>query len=170
VIFGGNTSCVSVEYGDHVVIFDAGSGLRRLGLHLMAGHEPQTIKGSIFLTHTHWDHIQGLPFFIPAFAPDNQFVIYGEVRQTYSLVELMQEQIQHPCFPVEMQDLFRAHIHFQEIGVGATVELLPQMWVTSFRLHHPNATTAWHSHMILGQSEREERDLWNMLKYPSCRY
>lgn len=143
VIFGGNTSCVSIEYGDHVVIFDAGSGLRCLGLNLSASHEPQTIKGSLFLTHTHWDHIQGLPFFTPAFAPANQFAIYGEARQTYNLVELMQGQIQHPFFPVEMQDLFRAHVNFQEIGVGATVQVTPQMWVTCFRLNHPNAAIGY---------------------------
>lgn len=57
VTFGGNTSCVSVEYGEHVVIFDAGSGLRRLGLHLLAQRAPAPIAGSLFLTHTHWDHL-----------------------------------------------------------------------------------------------------------------
>jgi phosphoribosyl 1,2-cyclic phosphodiesterase len=143
ITFGGNTSCVSIEYDDHVVIFDAGSGLRKLGLYLVARKEPHTIKGSIFLTHTHWDHIQGLPFFTPAFAPDNQFVIYGEARRTYSLVELMEEQIQHPFFPVEMKELFRAHINFQEMGVGETVEVQPQMRVTSFRLTHPNAAVGY---------------------------
>jgi phosphoribosyl 1,2-cyclic phosphodiesterase len=59
------------------------------------------ITGSLFLTHTHWDHIQGLPFFTPAFAPENHFVIYGEARPRYSLVELMADQIQHPFFPNE---------------------------------------------------------------------
>jgi phosphoribosyl 1,2-cyclic phosphodiesterase len=98
VTFGGNTSCVSVEYNNHVMIFDAGSGLRRLGLHLMARQEPHVIQGSIFLTHTHWDHIQGLPFFTPACVPKNRFTVYAEARQKYSLVELMEDQIQHPFF------------------------------------------------------------------------
>jgi Beta-lactamase superfamily domain len=123
VTFGGNTSCVSVEYGEHVVIFDAGSGLRRLGLYLLARPASPPITGSLFLTHTHWDHIQGLPFFTPAFAPENQFVIYGEARRRYSLVELMEDQIQHPFFPVEMPDLFRAHVNFRELESGETVEI-----------------------------------------------
>src|SRR2546427_13041958 len=93
ITFGGNTSCVSVDYDEHVIIFDAGSGLRPLGLALMAREKPP-ITGSLFLTHTHWDHIQGLPFFTPAFTPENRFVIYGEARPRYALVELMEDQIQ----------------------------------------------------------------------------
>ena len=143
VTFGGNTSCVSVEYGEHVVIFDAGSGLRKLGLYLQARDAPPPITGCLFLTHTHWDHIQGLPFFTPAFAPENQFVIYGEARHRYSLVELMEDQIQHPFFPVEMPDLFRAHIDFHELASGETVEIAPHIDVTAVRLTHPNAALGY---------------------------
>jgi phosphoribosyl 1,2-cyclic phosphodiesterase len=143
VTFGGNTSCVSVEYRDHVVIFDAGSGLRRLGLYLAARGGAPPITGSLFLTHTHWDHIQGLPFFTPAFTPENQFMIYGEARRRYPLVELMEDQIQHPFFPVEMHDLFRAQINFCELNSGDTIELHPQLRVTAFRLTHPNAALGY---------------------------
>ena len=143
VTFGGNTSCVSVEYGEHVMIFDAGSGLRKLGLYLQARDAPPPITGCLFLTHTHWDHIQGLPFFTPAFAPENQFVIYGEARHRYSLVELMEDQIQHPFFPVEMPDLFRAHIDFHELASGETVEIAPHIDVTAVRLTHPNAALGY---------------------------
>jgi phosphoribosyl 1,2-cyclic phosphodiesterase len=142
ITFGGNTSCVSVEYCGHVVIFDAGSGLRQLGLYLMARDKPP-ITGSLFLTHTHWDHIQGLPFFTPAFTPENQFVIYGEARRRYPLVELMEDQIQHPFFPVEMKDLFQAQIDFRELASGDTVEIHPQIRVTAFRLTHPNAALGY---------------------------
>jgi phosphoribosyl 1,2-cyclic phosphodiesterase len=142
ITFGGNTSCVSVEYRGHVIIFDAGTGLRQLGLALMAREKPP-ITGSLFLTHTHWDHIQGLPFFTPAFTPENHFVIYGEARPRYSLVDLMADQIQHPFFPVEMQDLFRAQIDFRELASGDTVEIDPQIRVTAFRLTHPNAALGY---------------------------
>jgi phosphoribosyl 1,2-cyclic phosphodiesterase len=142
ITFGGNTSCVSVEYRGHVVIFDAGSGLRQLGLYLMARDKPP-ITGSLFLTHTHWDHIQGLPFFTPAFTPENQFAIYGEARRRYPLVELMEDQIQHPFFPVEMKDLFQAQIDFRELASGDTVEIHPQIRVTAFRLTHPNAALGY---------------------------
>ena len=146
VTFGGNTSCVSVEYRGHIIIFDAGSGLRPLGRALLAREEPP-ITGCLFLTHTHWDHIQGLPFFAPAFAPENQFVIYGEARRRYPLVELMEDQIQHPFFPVEMKDLFRAHIDFRELASGDTVALHPQMRVTAVRLTHPNAALGYVLHL-----------------------
>jgi phosphoribosyl 1,2-cyclic phosphodiesterase len=142
ITYGGNTSCVSVDYGDHVIIFDAGSGLRQLGLALMAREHPP-ITGSLFLTHTHWDHIQGLPFFTPAFTPENHFVIYGEARPRYPLVELMEDQIQHPFFPVEMKDLFRAQIDFRELASGDTVALHPQLQVTAVRLRHPNAALGY---------------------------
>jgi phosphoribosyl 1,2-cyclic phosphodiesterase len=142
ITFGGNTSCVSVEYREHVIIFDAGSGLRQLGLALMAREKPP-ITGTLFLTHTHWDHIQGLPFFTPAYTRENRFVIYGEARPRYPLVELMEDQIQHPFFPVEMQDLFRAQIDFRELVCGDTVEIHPQIHVTAFRLTHPNAALGY---------------------------
>jgi len=142
ITFGGNTSCVSVEYREHVIIFDAGTGLRQLGLALLAREQPP-ITGSLFLTHTHWDHIQGLPFFTPAFTPENHFMIYGEARPRYSLVELMADQIQPPFFPVEMQDLFRAQIDFRELASGDTVEINPQIGVTAFRLTHPHAALGY---------------------------
>jgi phosphoribosyl 1,2-cyclic phosphodiesterase len=142
ITFGGNTSCVSVDYHEHVIIFDAGSGLRPLGLSLMAQATPP-ITGSLFLTHTHWDHIQGLPFFTPAFTPENRFVIYGEARPRYPLVELMEDQIQHPFFPIEMQDLFQAQIDFRELASGDTVEIHPEIHVTAFRLTHPNAALGY---------------------------
>jgi phosphoribosyl 1,2-cyclic phosphodiesterase len=131
-----------VDYDEHVIIFDAGSGLRQLGLTLLAREKPP-ITGSLFLTHTHWDHIQGLPFFTPAFTPENRFVIYGEARPRYPLVELMEDQIQHPFFPVEMKDLFRAQIDFRELACGETVELHPEIRVTAFRLTHPNAALGY---------------------------
>jgi phosphoribosyl 1,2-cyclic phosphodiesterase len=133
---------VSVEYREHIIIFDAGSGLRQLGLALMAREKPP-ITGNLFLTHTHWDHIQGLPFFTPAYTRENRFVIYGEARPRYPLVELMEDQIQHPFFPVEMQDLFRAQIDFRELVCGDTVEIHPQIYVTAFRLTHPNAALGY---------------------------
>lgn len=143
VVFGGNTSCVSVEYQDHVVIFDAGTGLRKLGHHLMTRGDIDTVHGSLFLTHTHWDHIQGLPFFVPAIAPGNHFTIYGEGKRKYSLFQLIEEQLQYPFFPVEMEDLYQANINFHEMGSNETVEISPHVAIKSFRLRHPNAALGY---------------------------
>ena len=78
ITFGGNTSCVSVDYREHVIIFDAGSGLRQLGLALMARDTPP-VTGSLFLTHTHWDHIQG-PDPAPLFPGRNAGLVPGADR------------------------------------------------------------------------------------------
>jgi phosphoribosyl 1,2-cyclic phosphodiesterase len=148
VRYGGNTSCVEVRCGDPQnptrLILDAGTGLRRLSKELMLTEFGEGKgRAHLLVSHTHWDHIQGLPFFTPAFTPENHFVIYGEARPRYSLVELMADQIQHPFFPVEMQDLFRAQIDFRELACGDTVEIHPQIRVTAFRLTHPNAALGY---------------------------
>lgn len=143
MVFGGNTSCVSIEYQNHIVIFDAGTGLRNLGNQLMTRGDLESLKGSIFLTHTHWDHIQGLPFFVPAISPGNHFTIYGESKRQNSLFQLLEGQFQHPFFPIEMKDLYQSNLHFQEIGSNDTVTIFPEVTVKSFRLRHPNAALGY---------------------------
>lgn len=142
IVYGGNTSCVSVEYKNHLLIFDAGSGLRKLGQSLVTREDLETIKGSLFLTHTHWDHIQGLPFFIPAFQKDNRFVIYGERKMGNSLEAVLGEQMQGPFFPVEM-DAFQADIDFHEVETNQKLEIQENIHVTPFRLIHPNAAVGY---------------------------
>ena len=75
--YGGDTTCLEIKAGEALIILDAGSGIRRLGLDLLARTTDQPISGHIFITHTHWDHIQGFPFFTPAFIKENRFVIHG---------------------------------------------------------------------------------------------
>lgn len=143
VVFGGNTSCVSVEYEKNLLIFDAGSGIRKLGTYLMAREDLHTIRGSVFLTHTHWDHIHGLPFFVPAFAPENQFTIYGEGKRKLSLAEVLEDQMQAPYFPVDMGTAFQAHIKFQEVFPHQALRIYDAITVTPFRLHHPNTAVGY---------------------------
>src|SRR3979411_199265 len=102
VRFGGNTSCIELQTnsGDHMV-FDSGTGARTLGNHWLAN-----IKGSIsatmLLTHTHWDHIQGFPFFAPLFVPGNRFTVYGPEGTCLSLHDVLSGQMEHHYFPVEL--------------------------------------------------------------------
>lgn len=142
-VFGGNTSCVSVEYEDYMCIFDAGSGIRNLGNYLVERPDIHTIKGSLFLTHTHWDHIQGLPFFKPAFSRENQFIIYGEGKRKFSLSDQLEDQMQEPHFPVDMETLFQARIKFQEITPAQNVIIGDNIMITPFRLAHPNAALGY---------------------------
>ena len=143
VIFGGNTSCVSVEYQDHIFIFDGGTGIRKLGQYLDAKKEPPVIAGHIFLSHMHWDHIQGLPFFSPAFSEENRFTIYGEGKYKMTLPQILKEQMQRPYFPVDMKSLFRADITFQQVDPQQVVPIAPGISVTPFRLTHPNGALGY---------------------------
>jgi phosphoribosyl 1,2-cyclic phosphodiesterase len=143
VVFGGNTSCVSLEYEENIIILDAGSGIRKLGSYLMACENLHTIRGSVFLTHTHWDHIQGLPFFTPVFSPENQFTIYGEGKRRLSLVEVLEDQMQAPYFPIDMETAFQAHILFQEVSPNQALRIHDAISVTPFRLHYPNASVGY---------------------------
>jgi phosphoribosyl 1,2-cyclic phosphodiesterase len=136
VRYGGNTSCVSIEHGDCLVILDAGTGIRKLGAHLLRREPRGGFKGNILLTHEHWDHIQGLPFFGPAFSPENRFVIYGE-RKRRPLAQIIGDQMQEPYFPIEME-AFEAEISFVEVGPGDALELGDEVWMTAHRLNHPN--------------------------------
>jgi len=98
--YGGNTACVEIRGGEEYILCDAGTGLRDFGNYIMkAGNGGSTVY-NIFLSHLHWDHIQGFPFFIPAFLPGNQIKIYGFHQQ---LEAAFQKQQQPPSFPVPLE-------------------------------------------------------------------
>ncbi|HEV8714735.1 MAG TPA: MBL fold metallo-hydrolase [Candidatus Binatia bacterium] len=143
VVFGGNTSCVSIETQNHIIILDAGSGIRELGQHLLKRNDLKSINGSIFLSHMHWDHIQGLPFFAPARAQDNQFTIYGERKYQLSLAQILAGQMQTPYFPVSMDAVFRAQVKFREVEEKQSFAVSPDLFVTPFRLTHPNGALGY---------------------------
>jgi phosphoribosyl 1,2-cyclic phosphodiesterase len=102
--YGGNTSCVEIRVGDRLLICDAGTGLRELGLDLQArGITP--IRGHFFFSHTHWDHIQGFPFFSPIYDPANTFTIYGEPGEDNRVHRLLSGQMRAEYFPVDFHQL-----------------------------------------------------------------
>ena len=142
---GGNTSCVSVEHGDCLVILDAGTGIRRLGNHLLSQGRPGGVECSILLSHEHWDHIQGLPFFAPAFSSGHRLTIYGEPKKR-ALEEIIRSQMQAPYFPIAL-DAFQASIRFVEIGPGQEIPLGEAVWATTHRLNHPNGALGYLLHV-----------------------
>ncbi len=136
-LFGGNTSCVEVSSGDDVVLLDMGSGLRSYGEKL--GRTPA--RCSIFVSHYHWDHIQGLPFFGPAYNPGSVIDIYGPVREGRDVRSLLSGQMVAPYFPVTL-DAFRSKLGFHTITSGQTVQV-GKLQVTAHELNHPNGVLAY---------------------------
>src|SRR5919106_396133 len=113
--FGGNTSCVEVVSDDGTcVVLDCGTGARELGLALLAAG-PLPIH--LLLTHTHWDHIQGFPFFAPAYLPGATLNVYAAPGLETTLEEALSGQMQHTYFPVRLSEL-RAQIAVHEVGEG----------------------------------------------------
>ncbi len=104
-LYGGNTSCVELRSGQDVLIFDAGTGIRELGLALAKEFRSRPLTVHLFISHTHWDHIQGLPFFVPAYSPGTTLHVYGSAGQGRSLEGLLRGQMQTDYFPVALGDL-----------------------------------------------------------------
>lgn len=103
--FGGNTTCVEVRADGELIVFDAGTGIRNLGRKLAGEFKSQPIEVTILITHTHWDHIQGFPFFIPLYVPQNQIRIMGYEGSRIGLQSVLTSQMESPFFPVSMQQL-----------------------------------------------------------------
>jgi phosphoribosyl 1,2-cyclic phosphodiesterase len=115
VRYGGNTPSVEVRTADgSLIVLDAGTGIRELGRSLIAGANGAPIRGDIFLTHAHWDHIQGIPFFAPAFQRGNQFTIWGSKSLARSIDRVVRDQMSPVVFPVSFEAL-AATVEFREL-------------------------------------------------------
>ena len=114
--YGGNTPCVEVRTDDDtLLIFDCGTGARALGMVLAQG---SPVRAHLFLSHTHSDHIQGLPFFVPAFQPGSHLTIYGPAGVDRSFPRAVGGQMDYAYFPVPIGDL-PSHVDFEELGEGS---------------------------------------------------
>lgn len=133
---GGNTTCIEVRSGDHLLIIDAGSGVRVLGLDLMAkGYGQGNQHADFLISHTHWDHIQGFPFFVPAFIPGNRFTFHSPFAD---LEARLNKQQQEAFFPVST-DYMNAEFEFNNLSEKEWAQVGP--WrVYPMRLSHPGQT------------------------------
>ena len=139
-VVGGNTTCVEINSGDDTIIVDCGTGMRRLGLSLMA-HEFGRGQGTahIFLTHAHWDHLQGFPFFNPAYVPGNKLIFYAVNHDPQYY--LQHQQTAPTFFPIPPEQM-RADISFIQLQEGEAVQV-GRVTVTSLALYHPGIAYAY---------------------------
>lgn len=140
IIYGGNTSCVQVQIGDKLIILDAGTGICKLGKTLT--EKGDRVKGSIFISHLHWDHIQGFPFFLPAYKKGNSFDIYGKRSRDLSFADNMSNLMIDPHFPVSLSNM-DAELNFYDVESGQTVELEENIIVKTTNNNHPNGCLSY---------------------------
>ena len=114
VQFGGNTSCIEIRADGQIIILDAGTGLRLLGRSLVAEFQKQPLDLTLLLTHTHWDHIQGLPFFMPVYKPQNHLHILGYEGARHGLEVVLAGQMDSPFFPVGLREV-PANVRIEEL-------------------------------------------------------
>jgi glyoxylase-like metal-dependent hydrolase (beta-lactamase superfamily II) len=134
---GGNTSCVEVECGDTRIILDAGTGIRPLGSRLVEQHELQI---HLLLSHYHWDHIHGLPFFAPVYLPSAKLEVFGAAKLR-SLHDVLGGQMAYPVFPIAFDDL-TSHWSLHHLRSGDQF-YVGGAWVTAMMLNHPGGALAY---------------------------
>ncbi len=139
VRYGGNTPCIELRLDNNtLIILDAGTGIRNLGDHLIGSGE--SIHASILITHPHWDHIQGFPFFKPAFISGNEITVIGTDREEIDLEHIIADQMKKIYFPIQLNEL-KAKIHFRSVReeefdlFGAEVKTM--------YVNHPGFTVAY---------------------------
>jgi len=132
--YGGNTPCVEVRVNGHIYIFDCGTGFRALGKSLMREFASSPLYAHIFLSHFHWDHIQGIPFFAPLYENPESFFFFHSSDRSGSLRRTIEHQMADPYFPVNMTEM-AAHRNFYNIAEGRITFdncVIDSMW-----LNHP---------------------------------
>ena len=141
VKYGGNTACAELRYKDKLFILDAGSGIRELGLELMK--QGTGIRASILISHLHWDHIQGIPFFVPALIPGNDFSFYGAEDPEKDLATIIAEQMNPINFPIELKDM-GSKLHFTPLSEGSYE--IDGIKVDTIFINHPGYALGYKLH------------------------
>ena len=139
--FGGNTTCVTVTSKDGVcVVIDSGTGIRDFGSHLL---KALPVDLHLLYTHYHWDHIQGFPFFVPAFIPGNNIKIYGQTKDGITVKDVLEKRLMSPPnFPVPM-NVMGANLEFRELSDRGEIIFDNNFRVKYAPLFHPNGVVGF---------------------------
>jgi phosphoribosyl 1,2-cyclic phosphodiesterase len=129
-----------VRCGSRLIVLDAGSGMRALGDRLLEGKGP--VQADVLLSHYHYDHLQGLPFFTPLFEPRNRFTFHGPRREGRSVQDVLEGQMVPPYFPVTLDEVARAGLEFRTLEPG-TPFWLGEVRVSSAELDHPGGNLGY---------------------------
>jgi phosphoribosyl 1,2-cyclic phosphodiesterase len=139
--YGGNTPCVEVRCGDRLIILDGGTGLRELGDALTA--EGGRIDADLLLTHCHYDHVIGIPFFAPFFQPEHRFRMWaGNLLPDFRLKQVMENMMSEPLFPIGI-DMFKADIEYRDFRAGENVAPGGGVTIRTVALDHPGGATGF---------------------------
>lgn len=139
---GGNTSCVEVVCGKTRIVLDAGTGLRGLGNQLLSDHRGGApLDLTLLLSHYHWDHIQGLPFFVPVYMKQTELTIVGHANGVMSVREALAYQMTAPVFPVRLDEA-SARLATREVKLGETFDV-GEAKVTVAKGNHPGGVVAY---------------------------
>ena len=132
-VYGGNTSCIQVVAGGNHLVFDAGTGIRELGNHLLKSGPPHV---HLFFSHYHWDHIMGFPFFAPIYVPGSEVHLYGESKNGQSVLEILSGQMHPPYFPIKW-NMVNADVEWTPVVPDTSIELDGGVLVKTCRINHP---------------------------------
>jgi phosphoribosyl 1,2-cyclic phosphodiesterase len=138
--FGGNTSCLEVTCGEERIVLDAGTGIRGLGHEL---RKADVRRAHLLLTHTHWDHINGFPFFSPAFDSARHFkIMAGHLSEEGGVKAVFAGQMAQPTFPIPLETM-AGQLEFEDFHAGDTFTVSPGVVVKTAPLNHPSGATAY---------------------------
>jgi phosphoribosyl 1,2-cyclic phosphodiesterase len=176
--YGGNTTCIEVQANDSpLIVFDAGTGIRLLGKELMknrlflerpnlnplSSREQSAKEIDLFFTHCHWDHIQGFPFFDPAFIPDVSINFYGKKDTREHLSDVLRRQQRDPTFPVEWEAMPCKKEYIELPRFNGEPVCLGDATVSYCQLDHPNGGLAYsveaHTKKFVCATDTEHRDI-----------
>jgi len=140
--YGGNTSCIEVRCGRRLLVLDGGTGLRELGNNLVKHHKG-ALDLDLLFTHTHLDHIGGLPFFAPAYNPKNHVRIWaGHLAHPSGIRDVLEQMMTPPLFPVPI-DILAAQVTFTDFIAGQTLDFHSHINLVTAPLNHPNNATGY---------------------------